>query len=166
MKLTYFFYNTVYILAFIMSVMSMGTMFGGRDDEAMVYLPQKDAALVEKALEYVLNRAPRQDAPQLGDSEFPVFDLDLSDIRRILCTIKSQLSKVCDKLEDIQADLSAHDMFLEDCCSVIEEIEYKIGYKTDTYEGPPDGKYANSNTEYSIYQWLKAIYCMIADTGT
>lgn len=163
MKLTYFFYNTVYILAFIMGVMNITTMFGGRDDEAMIHLPQKDAALVEKALEYVLNRAPRQDAPQLGDPEFPVFDLDLSDIRRVLCIIKNQLRKVCDKLEDIQADLSAHDMFLEDCCSVIEDIDDKIGEKGDKYIGYGCECEYDPDMQCNVFEWLREIYRCCAE---
>ena len=159
MKLTYFFYNTVYILAFIVGVMNTTTMFGERDDEAMVYLPQKDAALVEKALEYVLNRAPRQDAPQLGDPEFPVFDLDLSDIRRILCTITSQLRKVCGKLEDIQVDLSAHDMLLEDCCAVIEDI--KVDFSV--HDTKVCGKLEDIKVDFSAHDMLLEDCCSVIE---
>ncbi len=156
--------NAFYIFTFTLGTVMPLMMFGARnEDESMIQISQKDAETMERALEYVLHRAPRDDAPELGDAEFPVLDLDLEDIRRALCVIRGQLRKVCDKLEDIQVDLSMHDELLEDCCSIIEDIDDKIGNPYDTYV-PFDGKYANY-TNYTVIQWLKAIYCMCADTG-
>ena len=136
--------------------------YSDRDRESLVHISPKDAQVMEKALEYMLHRAPRNDAPELGDIEFPGFDIDLGDIRRALCVIKSQLRKICDKLEDIQVDLSAHDELLEDCCSIIEEIDEVVGYKYDTHEYI-EGQYADE-TEWTVIQWLKAIYCQVAYT--
>ncbi len=136
--------------------------YSDRGGEPFVQISKDDAQVMEKALEYMLHRAPRDDAPELGDIEFPGFDIDLDDIRRALCVIKSQLRKICAKLEDIQVDLSAHDELLEDCCSIIEEIDEVVGYKYDTHEYI-EGQYANE-TKWTVIQWLKAIYCQVAYT--
>ncbi len=128
-----------------------------RSDDA-VMLSRKDAKVMERALEYVLNRAPRPDAPQLGDSEFPVSNFDFDDIRRVLCLIREQLDDVCDKVESL-TDI------VQDCCSIIEDIDDCIGKKCYTYDYPlMDGQYANECSDYTVIQWLKAIYRMVAES--
>ena len=137
--------------------------YSDRDGELSVQISKEDAEVMERALEYMLHRAPRNDAPELGDAEFPGFDLDLDDIRRALCVIKNQLYKICNKLEDIQVDLSAHDELLEDCCSIIDDIDDTLGNKCDEYEYL-EGQYSNE-AKYTVIQWLKAIYSKVAYPG-
>jgi len=58
----------------------------GRDS---IVLSHRDAQLVERALHYLV-RAPRPDMPDESDPSFPLVDLGLDDIRRVLCTIREQ----------------------------------------------------------------------------
>ena len=96
---------------------------GGRDN---VVLSQRDARLVERALNYLV-RAPRPDMPDESDPSFPIVDLGLDDIRRVLCTIREQNKKICGKVEDLQEELSIHDMLMEfdheNICSKLEILQ-------------------------------------------
>jgi len=72
-------------------------------------------------------RAPREDAPGIGEYEFPVFDLDLDDIRRCLGTLRSEHRDICEKVEEVNELLSAHDTIVEEnhevICSKIEDLD-------------------------------------------
>ncbi len=107
---------------FVVSLQAEQTR-GGRDN---VVLSPRDARLVERALNYLV-RAPRPDVPNESDPSFPIVDLGLEDIRRVLCTIREQNKKICDKIEDLQEELSIHDMLMEfdheNICSKLEILQ-------------------------------------------
>ena len=108
---------------FIVSSLQAEQTRGGRDN---VVLSPRDARLVERALNHLL-RAPRPDVPNEGDPSFPIVDLGLDDIRRVLCTVREQNKKICDKIEDLQEELSIHDMLMEfdheNICSKLEILQ-------------------------------------------
>lgn len=154
--------SKVYALAWVVILSSCGLfVYGNRSEESLVSISPKDAQVMERALEYLINRAPRADAPEFGDPEFPVLDVDFDDIRRALCVIKNQLRKICDKVEDIQVDLSAHDEFMEECCSVVDEIDCTIGNKDDKYPTVSDCQCTNYK-KYTVIQWLKKICYIVS----
>jgi len=102
-----------------------GKTRAGRDN---VVLSPRDARLVERALNYLV-RAPRPDVPNASDPSFPPVtgNLGLEEIRRVLCTIREQNKKICGKIEDLQEELSIHDMLMEldheNICSKLEILQ-------------------------------------------
>ncbi len=104
-----------------------GQTRSGRDT---VELSAHDARLVERALNYLV-RAPRPDMPnEMYPSLPPGDDLNCDEIRRILCIIREQNMKICDKIIDLQEELSIHDMIMEFdheiICSKIEVVEEEL----------------------------------------
>ena len=92
-----------------------------------VVLSPRDARLVERALNYLV-RAPRPDMPDESDPSLPpIVGFDLDGITRLLCTIREQNKKTCDNIEDLQEELSIHDMLMEfdheNICSKLEILQ-------------------------------------------
>ena len=101
-----------------------------RSGRYTVELSAHDARLVERALHHLV-RAPRPDMPNESDPSFPPgADLNCDEIRRILCIIREQNKKICDKIIDLQEELSIHDMLMEFdhevICSKIEVVEEEL----------------------------------------
>lgn len=106
-----------------------------RSGRNMVELSPQDARVVERALDYLLTRAPRPDMPNEMDPSYPPVDLSCDAILRVLCIIRNQNQKICDKIEDLQEQVSILDMLIEFdnevLCSKIEVVEELIESSTD-----------------------------------
>lgn len=112
--------------------LSTGQTRSGRN---MVELTVRDAKIVERALDYILTRAPRPNMPNEMDPSYPPINLGCDEILRVLCVIRNQNQKICDKLEDLQDQISILDMLIEFdnelLCSKIEVVEELIESSTD-----------------------------------
>lgn len=121
---------------------------GKQDKEVYISLSQKDARVVEKALEFMLSRAPRPDAPDQSSPGYPQVDdlpsaiscdIDIDDLRDALHSVKSKLRNIYKKIKKIDDHIGD----LDEQCSLVNELDV-------------------NDTEYNVIQWLKTIYCLLA----
>ena len=141
--------NVVRIGLFALVFLSCSLLTAGKQDKKMyISLSQKDARVVEKALEFMLSRAPRLDAPDPSSSGYPQVDdlpsticseIDLNDVRDALHSVKSKLRNIYKKLKKIDNHIGD----LDEQCSLVNELDV-------------------NETEYNVIQWLKTIYCLLA----
>src|SRR5437667_11036673 len=103
--------NVVRIGLFALVFLSCSLLTAGKQDKKMyISLSQKVERVVQKALEFMLSRAPRLDAPDPSSSGYPQVDdlpsticseIALNDVRDALHSVKSKLRNIYKKLKKI-----------------------------------------------------------------